>query len=233
MWSASIGRRRLIVALGLATMGLGGCASESSNTDLHPEGPPEVLQTVVFQRDAADEAIPVLAFGTHPDFPEMLGNVSDAVAFSFYDAANDVVVGQQVRLVFDELLKGSAVESFKCACTEVPPGSPAGTQPVCPNGSDVSNDPFNCSSCDDNPQTTQVNETGKCLDLNGDHTPDDAVLNPDLVTITCGSQTWSNTADEGYYNPSGNQLVPVLEGLLGLGPALVLMPSALRPGEKS
>ena len=112
----------------------------------------------------------------------------------------------------------------------MPLGSPGTAQAMCGTTTDrqVSNDPYNCAVCSDNPTTPQINETGKCLDANADSIPDDALLLPDIVSITCGSQTWSNTEDDGVYIPSGNQLVPVISGLFGLGPALIVQPPQLR-----
>jgi hypothetical protein len=120
---------------------------------------------------------------------------------------------QQLRIIFDELLNGETVEQFVCACAD-----------DCPNMIEASLDP---TACDDNPDT-QVNEQGQFLDTNADGLPDLAQSLAGIVTITCNDAdanpipVYTAAAGDGFYNPSGNQDVPVATGLAGLGPAVVM-----------
>jgi hypothetical protein len=198
--------------------GLLGCSAPTSKTALQPDGPPNIFQIFVTERDPATGDTSLgLYLNANPEFdvdadmngkPDLLEqNGDDGVV------TNAVVDGTQtVRIVFDELLDGSTLEEFFCACSAAATGCPTGTP-------DATLDP---SMCADNPDSA-ANELGEWLDANGDGLPDKARLLPGLVTVTCdGTAIFTNaTGDAGFYNPSGNQDIPVATGLLGLGPALV------------
>jgi hypothetical protein len=120
---------------------------------------------------------------------------------------------QTFRIIFDELLNGSSVEAFVCGCN--------GDMPMCPNMVTASIDP---SMCQDNPNTA-TNEAGRWLDANNDGMPDKAQLIEGIISFDCGGPLYSSTPADGFYNPSGNQLIPVAQGLAGMGPALVITAS--------
>ena len=108
-----------------------------------------------------------------------------------------------------ELLRGSTVEEFVCACA-VPVGDEA---PSCPGNIFAA---VEASSCPENTNTSAI-EVGRFADADDDGMPDDPLLQPNLITIACGTFTWANAAPgiapdvdpgEGWYNPSGNQARP-------------------------
>jgi hypothetical protein len=127
-----------------------------------------------------------------------------------------------IEIVFNMLLQGDTVEQFGCACAD-----PAA--PNCPNGKRYTVD-YQCRDCPDNPDTP-TNEAGACFDLNGDGVYDIAELLPNIVTVTCGAFVWSNAEGDGYYDPSGNQIVGSVFGFRGLGPSFHLTPSAPFPSD--
>ncbi len=223
------------LCLALASLTLGACARPHSNTDLVTAGAPEILQ-VFMQADVPDPTDPTatiqeedLAFGKHIEACNASARPTPDVAFGGMadSMCNEVGPGMvttastamgKIRIVFDELLKGSTVEQFQCACN-TPPSD-------CGAGPTAALDPV---MCPENPMTTTI-EAGKWLDDDANGVPDKAELLPGLVTITCGATTVVSDEQTGFYNPSGNQLVPVAEGLAdGVGPALVLtsLPAAL------
>lgn len=211
-----IGRRRLTTALCLAVATGIGCSAEESKTLLNPEGPPDILQVFVTERLSDGSTALTPTYGSHPEFdsetefeegPDPSTPVMTAVADST----------QKVRIIFDELIRGNTLEQFVCACNVAPASCPAGT-PL------YALDPSVCKDSGD----TVLNEEGKWADANNDTVPDDAVLLPGVVSISCGTSfTWENTEIDGFYNPSGNQQVTVL-GMESLGPALVLFVPALQ-----
>jgi hypothetical protein len=200
-----------------------GCGKEDSKSDLRPEGPPDILQ--VFVRDGA--GVSRLAYGEHPDItgtpddpPDLVPPLAD-LAGPVEDA---VLLGNRIRIVFDELIRGSTVEQFVCACDPLNGG--CSTLGHTFSGTEVN--PEQCSSCADNPATPDPeNETGKCADADFDGVPDDAVLQPGIVTITCGVGSVTTSELDGWYTPSGNQQVPTSLGINALGPALVISPPVL------
>jgi hypothetical protein len=193
-----------------------GCGTDESKTELRTEGPPDVLQVFVTERDPGTGATSLGMYVNTNNFGDLWvidddGNgVPDLVEDNGDDLAvdNAVVDGSQtMRIIFDELLDGATVERFFCACSN------------CPNGIASSLDP---TMCDDDPDTN-VNELGQWEVLNGDGLPDRAELLPGVVTVECdGATVYTSEAGDGFYNPSGNQDVPVATGLAGLGPAMVV-----------
>jgi hypothetical protein len=219
-----VGRSAGLVAV-LASLSFGGCSNPESGTVLRPEGPPEIRQLFVVD----DDGISKLAYGTHPDIVDE--DPTDSIVPPYSNQAgpvnNAVVTGQRIRVVIDELLEGGTLEQFQCACFRLDgSGCPESSRGfVFAPGTTV--DPTRCTTCEDDPVTTDVNETGLCADINFDGVPDDAYLQPDIISIDCGVATVTNTPDEGWWNPSGNQLIPVLGGTNALGPAVVFNPAAL------
>ena len=243
-----IGPRGWMVVAGLALTiaSAPGCDTQSSGTALKPEGPPEILQVFVTELnpDTGKSSLQ-LAYGC--DFAaleetrECESGVSDDPSLccermndKYLDTPDDGVVknalaagAQKIRIIFDELLRGSSLEQFECACASSDKGV-AG----CPNGMRAALSP---RQCDDNGDTNAI-ETGKFTDVNVDGVPDNALLLPGIVSIDCvgARRPWINTEDDGWYNPSGNQFVPIKRdgrpNWDGVGPALVLTPPVLPTG---
>jgi hypothetical protein len=194
-----------------------GCSTPASNTELKPEGPPAVLQVFVTER-AEDATALGLFYSGNEEYNAVDADgsgCSDVYEEYGDDCAVTAAVAdgtQKVRIVFDELLDGSKVEEFVCACqTEASQN--------CPNMLTSALDP---SQCGDNPDTS-ADESARFLDANNDGMPDKARLIAGLVTFTCdGMPVYTSGQDDGFYNPSGNQLIPVATELGGLGPALVV-----------
>lgn len=238
MWSGaigSLGRRRITVstvAMGLLA-GLGACSDLSSGTDLRYEGPPEVRQLFLFERDIASKlAGRILAAGTHPD-------INDGATEGPATAA--VINNTQIyQIVLDETIDGRSVERFVCACATPVAGSAADGS-SCSNGTAAivvdDQDPFDgvvCTGCGDNAATTDVDETNACRDINQDQLPDTAEFIPDLITTDCGVAAYDggNTEVSARYSPSGNQLIPT-EGTIGIGPAIFVRPRVPMPAGSS
>jgi len=203
--------------MALTTAGVGGgCITAKDPTLLNPAGPPDLKQVLVTERLSDGTTTDLqITYGTHPDLLD--------------GATNKVMTGvvtkgaQQMHIVFDELLDGKTVEEFQCACTS-----------NCPADHDWSIDPFDCSICGDD-TGTPVNEAGHCLDAIGnvsDGLPDVSELQPGRVHLNCQSPTaftYEVGPNDGFYNPSGDQLIPFGEGPAGLGPSLILTPLTYLP----
>src|SRR5262245_58600405 len=124
----------------------GACGAPPSRSDLQPEGPPEVLQVFTLERDPALGARLMLAYGSHPDWTEF-NEGDDGVSTAA------VAGGARVNLVVDELLRGTMIEWFVCACA---PGCPGTVQAAAEQ-----------SGCGDDPATAP-DETGRFRDGNFD-----------------------------------------------------------------
>jgi hypothetical protein len=220
-------RHSLLLGLVAALGGIGavGCGSAETQTALDPEGNPRILQ--VFVRDRAEGF--KMTYGVHwdlnlcgydkdqcpegfscADSGELAGHCVDAQG-NQPRVENAIVSPPQMRIISKELLDGRTIEQFLCSCG-------AG----CPEGQKYSIDPYNCSSCGDNP-TTPEDETGRCLDNDDDTLADFAALQPGIATITCGAAlTYTTGINDGFYYPSGNQFPTSASGTNGLGPAIVL-----------
>jgi hypothetical protein len=225
-----IGRVCLVrpsILVGSLAVGLLGCSAPASNTDLRPEGAPEILQ--VFATERVDGAAQLgLYYSGNAEYNanDVKGGgtadapTGDGCGDDYEDNGDNCQVetaaadtSQTFRIIFDELLNGSSVEAFVCACN--------GEMAMCPNMVTASIDP---SQCQDNPNTS-LNEAGRWLDVNNDGMPDKAQLIKGIVSFDCGGPLYSTSETDGFYNPSGNQLIPVAQGLAGLGPALVITAS--------
>ena len=223
-----IGRVCLVrpsILVGSLAVGLLGCSAPASNTDLRPEGAPEILQ--VFATERVDGAAQLgLYYSGNAEYNanDVKGGASagmgDGCSDDYEANGDDCKVEtavadttQKFRIIFDELLNGSSVEAFVCACN--------GDMAMCPNMVTASIDP---SQCQDNPNTS-TNEAGRWLDANNDGMPDKSQLIKGIVSYDCGGPLYSSTEADGFYNPSGNQLIPVAQKLAGLGPALVVVAS--------
>ncbi len=202
--------RSLTLAVGVGMIAAGGCTDAVKNTELRPEGPPEVLQVLVHER-AGGGTEPRMAFGEHPDVDPTVDDhdVTDAVAGD----------GQRIRFVVDELLLGNALEQVLCAddtWSDVAVGSEREDIARCA-GSDLS-------------KCTAVCVGVGIMDANGDRSIDATQLIDGIASLSCDGVNVPANIEQSYYQPSGNQLVPAGPlGLEGLGPALVIVPSAPLP----
>ncbi len=213
------------------------CETPVSTTGLNPEGPPMITQVFLKERQITDPAtgayrdVRILAFGTHPGVLPELQKSTDA----------SIVVGQQFRVVVDELLIGNYLEEVACRSRNgcVVDGGysrvPEGATP---------DDIANCIVSDDLLVSTCTGEHAVCLDGAGvpcgvlDDNPKDSAIDSlrfiqGQVKLICENPTatpptrfeidMEQTAS--YWQPSGNQFAPPGTDPSGLlGPALVLKP---------
>jgi hypothetical protein len=164
-----------------------------------------------------------LAFGDHPEIP--LPD-EDPVNGDDREVNNAVARGTaRLRVVFDEILKGNALEEIACA---------DGSFSVVPDGADP-DDIKDCSGPDlSGCIAVCIGASGPVgiLDENEDGAADDVRMRDYgggelAVSIMCGDQMMPLDPEASYYNPSGNQLLPAVDfpqNINGLGPALVLVP---------
>jgi hypothetical protein len=139
-----VNRTHGVVATTLGVLALGACANPEQNTDLRPEGPPDVLAVLVMT-DAAGHLAEHATFCKQNDpkrpslvglpdattsqiCPEELGEAADPVTDAYPD-------GWYVRIMFDELLDPQVEELSEIvdddgAGTGTFTGSIANTQPV-------------------------------------------------------------------------------------------------------
>jgi hypothetical protein len=239
------------LAAAFAGIGGIGCVDKKSKSDLDPEGPPKILQVFVRDFNDTDDPVGgeyALAYGVHEDAlkcsfegtcecpmdnPECIlaGTTCDTSESS--PTFNHCTIGGKlptprtasafasIRVVSKELLRGTTLEQFACAC-----------HGACPAGMDWAIDPENCSACGDDPATT-ISEAGQCLDVNHDRVPDISTLQAGVATITCGTvagwNPYTTKLGDGYYYPSGNQFPTSGFGYGGIGPALVIEPADALP----
>jgi len=235
----------------LAMIAGAACTDAGGGAGLHPEGPPMILQVLLDEKygDGAVERPPrrVFAFGAHAlAAPEEVHPVEAAVA-----------VGNELRIVVDELLVGNNLEELACrGPVDDDPGEsarfgrvPSGAEPDDVARCAVADDAL-ASSCPgtDRRSVCICRRAAGCLrggvlvpegapvgvrddDLDG--AADAARMVPGAVGIQCGSATGSITVPANlaisYWYPSGSQQPPPLTGLDGLGPAIVLAPGAALP----
>lgn len=133
-----VNRTHGVVATTLGVLALGACASPEQNTDLRPEGPPDVLAVLVMTdassqlsehatfcrpNDAKRPSLVTLPDATTSQIcPEDGSAVTDGVADAYPD-------GWYVRIMFDELLD-PAVEELVDIDEETQSGTIANTHPV-------------------------------------------------------------------------------------------------------
>jgi hypothetical protein len=206
-----------VAAIAGALVATTACNDVVRNTELEPEGPPEILQVFVRERveNPDDGSIGPglrLAFGDHPDAGE-----EDDRQVTAAIAGTD----QRIRIVVDELLLGNSLEEVQC----VNPGTwsrvPVGTDP---------DDIKRCIGTDLSRCEAVCKDQGGVLDANGDLSLDDTRLIDGVVTLSCGGVAVPLDRTHSFYSPSGNQLVPAgALGFDGLGPALVVVPAESLP----
>ena len=200
------------------------CTDVESPTDLHPEGPPMIMQ--VFLDEEYDDPPgsgeftdrQVLGYGTHPNALTIKHQVL---------TANPDFRAQRIRVVLDELLVGNFLEEIACrspvdddAYAFVPLGATPDDIARCAEQADVL--PQTCTGdhavCLD-PSGVPVG----VLDENGDGAADDLQFIRGSVGIQCGSIEVPIDVQASYWQPSGNQQVPAAGSITGvLGPAVLL-----------
>src|SRR5262245_26946732 len=117
-----IGRVCLVpsILVGSLAAGVIGCSAPASNTDLRPEGPPEILQVFATERAGTDASLGLFFSGNK----EYNADADKNGCGDEYDEQGDdckvdnatADLSQKFRIVFDELLNGASVEQFVCAC---------------------------------------------------------------------------------------------------------------------
>lgn len=214
-----------------------GCSSTDSTTDLNPAGPP-MLRQVRMNRSTTPKR--VFAFGSH-ELAE--GNEVIPAGQMVTDA---VPTGQQMRLIFDELLVGNNLEEIGCRgqvdednFARVPVGATPDDVAACAVANDAL--PASCSgaramcicqqaTCIRNDATTvAMGEPVGILDVNQDGGADDFQFIAGSIGIQCADIdvpiSLNGDLTGSYWNPSGNQQVPAAGGFDSLGPAVVLQPA--------
>jgi hypothetical protein len=198
----------------------GACDAPESAASLRPEGPPEVLEVYVTGPGGLE-----LVFCKDDGSGKDAGPGCVLAGAEAAPVVAAVLVNQKIRFVVDELLDGTTAEAFGCACAKSTwdPLAKAFTG-MCPGDKTTA---AREGDCPDDPKTT-AKEQGHFADNDNNGAPDNAQLLPGLAKIACGDQAWENAADgDGFYNPTGSQLV-LVTGIDGLGPALVVTPPTLK-----
>jgi hypothetical protein len=203
----------------VAALGLVGCDDLVRNTPLKPDGPPEVLQVFVRERVTVEKEggttelvlEPRLAYGDHPD----IGDDDDRDATAAV-AGTD----QKIRIVVDELMRGNSLEEIECADGMTWSSVPIGTTPddiaACIG--------TNLARC------TKVCAGIGVLDADKNGGIDHTRMIDGSVGLSCGGVAVPLDAENSFYQPSGNQLIPAGDlGLDGLGPAIVVVPAQSLP----
>ncbi|MBZ0232861.1 MAG: Ig-like domain-containing protein [Deltaproteobacteria bacterium] len=201
-----------------------GC-SGGPGDPLDSDGPPRILQVLARERVAIvdDEGLEHvelqarLAFGDHPDIDVVADDrvVGDAVARD----------GQRLRVVVDELLRGSSLEEIPCA---------DGSWSRVPAGTDI-DDIARCAGADlRRCEAVCIGADGPVgiLDANGDGAIDDTRLIDGAVVLTCDGVAVALDRSRSYYQPAGSQrLATGSVGTDSLGPAIAIVPAeGMRPG---
>jgi hypothetical protein len=212
-----------------ATLLSSACSVPESTSDLVPEGPPYVRQFFIQEQDAGRR--PILAFGWHPDVPN--GRDGEDGIDRTHPVTSAAVSDQELRVVFDELLIGSNLEEIECR-------DPLGSFSRVPLGA-TPDDIAGCSVANDLLPEFCKGEHAVCLDSNGvprgvldsneDGAADNIRMIAGVVGLRCGTIDVPISQEASFWQPAGNQLVPVLDGVpvldrpsKSLGPALIVVP---------
>ncbi|HEY0991051.1 MAG TPA: Ig-like domain-containing protein [Kofleriaceae bacterium] len=234
----------LILGAALAAIAAAACTDTASSTDLHPEGPPMIVQlrlTEVAMIPGVSTPIErtVFAFGTHPD-------ASDDEQHPVTTAK---AVGNKMRIIFDELLRGNNLEEIECrgkvdedVYAPVPIGATPDDIARCSGAQDVlartcpgSNRLSVCicqldAGCPNRtPTLTPKGESVGVLDNDQDGAADHNHFIKGAVTLTCGGEVVLIDQVNSYWTPSGNQEKPAQGGFDALGPAIVLVADGAYP----
>lgn len=231
-----------IIAPALA-MSTGACTDTKSDTDLFPEGPPEIRQVRLFDQivDATDPTKStkrrVFAFGEHP-----LALPDEIVP----QATGTTALNNDFRIIIDELLVGNNLEEIQCRGAVDDDGFakvPLGANPDDIARCSVANDvlPATCTGptavcicqnqagCTRDAETIAFGQPVGVQDINQDGATDGRQMVAGSVGIKCGAIDVPIDLANSYYNPSGNQNRPAMGGFDALGPAIVLVPDGPLP----
>ena len=223
---------RILIAFAAAGLFIGACTDTESNTNLNPDGPPEIAQVRLLEAytDSSNTALTrrVFAYGSHPM----------ATSDDEHPVTTAAATMQSMRIIMDELLVGNYLEQVQCrapvdangAFSNVPLGAtPDDIAKCCVAGDAL------LQTCIGPLATCVCQLPGGCgdvmmgqpvgiLDVNEDGAADNTSFMPNSVGLQCSGITVPIDPDNSYYNPSGNQQVPAMGGFDALGPAIVLAP---------
>ena len=181
----------------------------------------------------------VFAFGSHPQANEEEQHpVTDAKA-----------VGNKIRVIFDELLRGNNLEEIECrgvvdddVYAPVPVGATpddiarcASAQDVLPRTCPGSNRLSVCVCQNDagctngTPTLTPPGSSVGVLDKDQDGAADRNHFIAGAVVLTCGGAEVRIDQINSYWTPSGHQEQPAQGGVDALGPAIVLVTNGAYP----
>lgn len=235
---------RLGIVWAAALLAGAACTDLDSATNLNPEGPPMIRQVrmkeVRVDATGSTSIRPVFAFGTHD-----LASTNDYPVLGPNSMITAAAVGQEIRIVIDELLIGNNLEEIACrapvdddAYDRVPLGTTPDDVARCSVAKDVL--PSSCpgtmehavcickidGGCGETPKGGPVG----VLDVNQDGAADDTRFINGAVGIQCGSLNVPIDLNNSYWNPSGDQNKPAMGGFDVLGPAIKLVPAQLVGG---
>jgi hypothetical protein len=212
---------------------LGACTSDDSTTDLNTAGPPMIRQVFVQERLGTGNAIETgLAFGDHalikPENDDRM--VTRAVTSG----------SQEIRVVFDELLRGNPIEEILCAdgltFSRIPEGADPDDIARCSGeGAELSRcegEHAVCLNASGEPMGIfDSNNDGaadffRMIDYSGANCDDPTIdnpIDPDTLMpvsegtsrnlaarLTCDGVDIPILCEDSYYNPSGTQLLPTV-----------------------
>jgi len=204
----------VVIAVALAA-----CSDKSTSTELHPEGPPMIRQVFALELvtdGTISRQATQLAFGSHPDISaeDDDGQVTNAIALG----------GQRIRIVFDELLRGNAIEEIACAdgsFSRVPVGTTPDDIEKCAGPVDSIQN--TCTAVCVDPSSGPIG----VLDEDEDGAADDFRMISGQIRLMCDDIEMALNLQESFYQPSGNQQITAGPlGINSLGPAVVLVPDA-------
>lgn len=234
-------------------VGAAACTDDDSATNLHPEGPPEILQVRMLE-DAPNangnfETHRVFAFG-NVNSTEATPDDEHPVTSAFAGTAGQISpgdTGRQLRIVMDELLEGNHLEEIQCRAVvddddfqRVPDGATPDDIARCSTAQDVLTETCTgprsvclCqleTGCPVNGVTIAQGDPVGVLDANQDGAADATRFIAGAVGIDCGGTSIPIDLNASYWNPSGDQQVPASPDKFdGIGPAIVLLPAAALP----
>jgi hypothetical protein len=211
---------------------LGACTDTQSQTNLNPDGPPEIAQVRLRESYTRMGSTTVMArtvfgFGSHP-----MATSDDEHPVTTASAA-----GQKLRIIVDELLVGNALEEVQCrgvvdddAFDSVPIGATPDDIAKCSVAEDTlkvqCTGPHAVCICHNQGGcgTVAFGDPVGVLDVNQDGAADNTSFKKGAAGIQCGNIDVPIDLDMSYWNPSGDQQVPAVGGFDALGPAIVLAP---------
>jgi hypothetical protein len=227
-----------LVAAGLAVA----CSQPTGATDLHPGGPPMVEQVRLEETYAIGATTGqrvVFGFGTHPG----------ATPDDAHPVATATAAGNRIRIIVDELLRGSDLEEIACrfpvdtdAFARVPLGATPDDVARCAVAQDAlparcpGSDPRSVCLCasdggcpsgthpDGSPHATPRGESVGVLDEDQDGAADAMRFVAGAVAIRCGAIDVPLDLGASYWTPSGDQQPTAPGGFDALGPAVVVVP---------